>query len=235
MLSEDNRRPSTDIDRQNDSSARAVRLGPGLFNLLFKDCKSERYRAGEHLFMQEDMPDRLYGVLSGTVEISIYSSSGKKLVANMELSQSLIGEIGVLDGQPRTATATCLTDCELVSVSRNQLFDRIEKNPPLARAIIELLCARLRWVSGELGDHALLKIEARLAKRLNFLSGHMGDSGGWILISQTELAEFLGATRESVNKILNDWRGRSLIEMKRGGIRVKDRQALQDIADFEDG
>ncbi|RJG41069.1 Crp/Fnr family transcriptional regulator [Mesorhizobium sp. DCY119] len=235
MLSEDNRRPNAEVDRHNDSAARAVRLGPGLFNLLFKDCKSERYRAGEHLFLQEDMPERLYGVLSGTVEISIYSSSGKKLVANMELSQSLVGEIGVLDGLPRTATATCLTDCELVSVSRNQLFDRIEKNPPLARAIIELLCARLRWVSGELGDHALLKIEARLAKRLNFLSGHMGDSGGWISISQTELAEFLGATRESVNKILNDWRGRSLIEMKRGGIRVKDRQALQDIADFEDG
>jgi CRP/FNR family cyclic AMP-dependent transcriptional regulator len=234
MLSEDNRRPKADIDRYNDQSPRVARLAPELFGMLFKDCKAERYQAGEHLFLQEDLPDRLYGVVTGTIEISIYSASGRKLVANIELSQSLIGEIGVLDGLPRTATATCLSDCELVSISRNQLFDRIEKTPSLARAMIELLCARLRWVSGELGDHALLKIEARLAKRLNFLSGHMGDAGGWILISQTELAEFLGATRESVNKILNDWRSRSLIEMKRGGIRVAQKQALQDIADFED-
>jgi CRP/FNR family cyclic AMP-dependent transcriptional regulator len=211
-----------------------ARLGPELFGLLFSGCKIERYEAGQHLFVQEDPSDRVHGVISGAIEISIYSLGGRKLVANIELAQSLIGEIGALDGRPRTATAICLTDCELVSVSRAQLFDRIEKNPTLARAMIELLCARLRWVSSELGDHALLRIEARLAKRLIFLSGFMADSEGWIPISQSELAEFLGATRESINKALNDWRGRSLIAIKRGRIRVEHADALRDIADYEE-
>ncbi|WP_246666175.1 Crp/Fnr family transcriptional regulator [Aquamicrobium sp. LC103] len=223
-----------DADTSAEVDSRVARLSPQLFSLLFQGCGTERYAEGQHLFMQEDLPDRLYGVVSGTVEISIYSPGGRKLVANIELVQSLVGEIGALDGQPRTATATCLSDCEVVSISRGQLFDRIEKNPPLARAMIELLCARLRWVSAELGDHALLKIEARLAKRLILLSGLLADKEGWIPISQSDLAEFLGATRESVNKTLNHWRSRSLIAIKRGGIRVSDRQALQDIADFED-
>ncbi len=210
--------------------ARFAKLGPELFDFLFAGCKVERHTAGQDLFVQDDIADRVYGVLSGTIEISIYSPDGRKLVANMELGQRLIGEIGALDGGLRTATASCLTDCELVSVSRNRLFERIEANPQLARAMIELLCARLRWVSAELGDQAFLGIEARLAKRLNFLSGFMADEEGWVSISQSELAEFLGATRESVNKMLNDWRSRSLISIRRGGIKVRNPGALREMA-----
>jgi CRP/FNR family transcriptional regulator, cyclic AMP receptor protein len=213
---------------------RLARIGPHLFELLFSGCKTEHYAAGQHLFVQEDIADRIYGVIAGTVEISIYSPGGQKLVANIELAQSLIGEIAALDGGSRTATARCLSDCELVSLSRAQLFDRIEKHPPLARAMIELLCARLRWVSGELGDQAFLGIEARLAKRLIFLSGTMSDPSGWIPISQSELAEFLGATRESVNKILNDWRSRSIITIRRGGLHIESLGALRHAADVED-
>ena len=213
---------------------RLARIDPRHFDLLFAGCKVERYAAGQHLFVQEDTSDRIYGVMSGTVEISIYSPGGQKLVANIELSRSLIGEIGALDGRPRTATAICLTACELVSISRTQLFDRIEKTPLLARAMIELLCARLRWVSGELGDQAFFGIEARLAKRLVFLSGVMADTAGWIPISQSELGEFLGATRESVNKTLNDWRSRQMIAIKRGGLRITNAAALNHIAQSQD-
>jgi CRP/FNR family transcriptional regulator, cyclic AMP receptor protein len=211
-----------------------ARIDPSQFDLLFSGCKLERYAAGQHLFLQEDAADRIFGVMSGTVEISIYSPDGQKLVANIELSRSLVGEIGALDGRPRTATAICLTACELVSLSRTHLFDRIEKNPSLARAMIELLCARLRWVSGELGDQAFFGIEARLAKRLVFLEGVMADGAGWISISQSELGEFLGVTRESINKTLNDWRNRRVIAIRRGGLRISDAGALRRIAESQD-
>jgi CRP-like cAMP-binding protein len=213
---------------------RLARIDPRQFDLLFSGCKLERYAAGQHLFVQEDAAERIYGVMSGTVEISIYSPGGQKLVANVELSRSLVGEIGALDGHPRTATAICLTACELVSLSRAQLFDRIERNPPLARTMIEFLCARLRWVSGELGDQAFFGIEERLAKRLIFLSGVMADGAGWIPISQSELGEFLGATRESINKTLSDWRNRQIIALKRGGLRIANAGALRQIADSQD-
>ncbi|MCC2688915.1 MAG: transcriptional regulator, Crp/Fnr family [Rhizobiaceae bacterium] len=211
-----------------------ARIAPPLFDLLFSGCRAEHYDAGQHIFLQEDPSDRLYGMIAGAVEISLYAADGRKLVANIELSPSLVGEIGALDGRPRTATAICLAASRLVSVSRVQLYDRIERHPPLARAMIELVCARLRWVSAELEDQAFLGVQARLAKRLIFLSGLMADSAGWISMSQSELAEFLGATRESVNKTLNDWRSRKLIDLHRGGLHVLDAGALRQIAAQDD-
>lgn len=217
-----------------ETPQRRAQLGSEVFDLLFAGCQTESYRAGHHLFMQEDVADRVYGVVRGTVEIAIFSLGGRKLVANFETPKSMIGEIAVLDGGERTATATCLTDCELVSLSRTRVFERIEQNPKLAVALIELLCARLRWVSGELGDQALLKIETRLAKRILFLSGLIGDAQGWVGISQSELAEFLGATRESVNKTLTDWRRDGVIDLKRGGLRLVNPRRLRDLAESED-
>jgi CRP-like cAMP-binding protein len=213
-----------------DSPPPHARLDRAVFDALFSGCPHEHMPAGRHIFLQEDPADRLYGIVSGRVEIAIFSLSGRKLVANLETPGSLVGEIAVLDGGRRTATATCLTDCTLVSLSRARLFERIETSPAVARAMIGLLCARLRWVSGELGDQALLKIEARLAKRILFLSRLIADTAGWIAISQAELSEFLGATRESVNKTLNDWRAQGLIEVRRGGIRARNPGKLSEIA-----
>ena len=212
-----------------------ARIAPTLFSLLFADCRIERFQAGHHLFMQDDASDRIYGVVSGRIEISLFSAEGQKLVANIEQGQSLVGEIGAFDGGKRTATATCIGPCELYSLNRRQLFERIERHPELARAMIELLCARLRWVSDEFGDQAFLDVEARLAKRLLFLSTRLADEEGWVAISQAELADFLGVTRESVNRVLNDWRGRDWIALKRGALRLLRAPALQRIAAAEDG
>ena len=100
--------------------------------------------------------------------------------------------------------------------------------------MIEILCLRLRWLNAERNDLALLKIEARLAKRLLLLGERLADKAGWIGISQSELAAFLGATRESVNKILNTWRTQELIGIKRGAIRLLSKHGLQQIAVLED-
>jgi CRP-like cAMP-binding protein len=220
--------------QDSKASKEAASLCPAHFELLFGGCKPEGRKAGEYLFMHEDPADRVYGVLSGTVEISTYSMSGRKLVANIELSRSLIGEIGALDGGPRTASAVCLTDCELVSLSRAQLMRKLAENASLALAMIELLCLRLRWITNERNDLALLKVEARLAKRLLLLGERLADDAGWIRISQSELAAFLGATRESVNKMLNTWRNREFIDIKRGAIRLVSRHSLQEIVNLED-
>jgi CRP-like cAMP-binding protein len=220
--------------QDSKASKEAASLCPAHFELLFGGCKPEGRKAGEYLFMHEDPADRVYGVLSGTVEISTYSMSGRKLVANIELSRSLIGEIGALDGGPRTASAVCLTDCELVSLSRTQLMRKLAENASLALAMIELLCLRLRWINNERNDLALLKVEARLAKRLLLLGERLADDAGWIRISQSELAAFLGATRESVNKMLNTWRNREFIDIKRGAIRLVSRHSLQEIVNLED-
>ena len=98
-----------------------------LLDRMFGDAKPEKYAAGRLLFLQDDPSDRIYGLLGGSVEISIYSTGGDKLVANLQFPPSLIGEIGVLDGGRRTATAICRSDCSIVSLTRKQVLDRIEQ------------------------------------------------------------------------------------------------------------
>jgi CRP-like cAMP-binding protein len=80
-----------------------------------------------------------------------------------------------------------------------------------------------------LGDHAFLDVEARLAKRLLLLDKLLAAPSGWIAISQSEVAEFLGSTRESVNKLLTSWRSRNLIEVKRGHIKLVSRPRLRQL------
>lgn len=204
-----------------------------LFELLFDNCVADRVPAGRHLFLQEDRSDRIFGLVDSSVEISIYSIDGQKLVANMQTPPNIIGEIGALDGGLRTATAICRTDCMIVSLDRTQLLRRIEESPLLARSMLRLICRRVRWVSESLGDQAFLNVEARLAKRLLLLDRLLADEAGWIAISQSEIAEFLGATRESVNKLINAWRSRSLIDIKRGRIKVANARSLRQMATDE--
>lgn len=197
----------------------SIRLPDIHFSRLFEGCKIERHAAGTNLFMQEDPSDRLYAIVSGRVEISIYLRSGRKLVANIETEHNLIGEIGMLDGGPRSATATCITDCELMSISRGRFLSRLTEFPDIAMFLIDLLCRRIRRLSGELGDQATLNMEARLAKRILFLNNILAGTDGWITISQADLAEYLGATRESVNKIIKEWQRERIVESRRGAVR----------------
>ena len=217
---------------QNQVTGR-LSLAPHLFEAIFQGCSVERVSANQTLFLQDDPSDRLIGIVSGMVEISLYSASGRKIVANIEVAGSLVGEIGALDGQPRTATATTIGECEIVSVSRQTLLERMDREPALASALIMALCARVRWISAEFGDRAMLSIEQRLAKRLLLLQQLLADGDGWIRIAQTDLAEFLGTSRESVNRLLKDWTTGGLIATRRAMIKVVDTQALSAVV--EDG
>lgn len=201
------------------------------FRELFAGCHPERHTAGQALFIQGDPGDRVFGVLSGKLEISLLASDGRKLVANIETAESLVGEIAALDGGPRSASVTCLSDCSVVSLSRTQMLDRLDRSPALSHAIIAHLCGRLRWMSDEVGDQALLSLDRRLAKRVLLLAGIIAEPTGWIIVSQQEIAEFLGATRESVNKSLSDWRAAGLVEVGRGKLRVVAPDGLRRIAE----
>ncbi len=214
---------------QETNSLLPTRLPDSVQKPLFAGCAPEIHRAGSDLFLQDDPAERLYMVLKGSVEISIYARTGRKLVANIQHG-GLIGEIATLDGGKRTATATCISDCEVVSISRRQMMDRMRDHPDIALTMIDLLCKRIRRISDELGDQALLNIEARLAKRLLGLTMTMAGPDGWIRISQADLAELLGATRESVNKTLREWQREGYVESRRGAVAVRVPDALTRLA-----
>lgn len=199
---------------------------------LIESCASKMpLKAGQTLFFQQDPGDALYIVQSGSVEVSVVASSGKKLSLNLMRAGDVLGEIAALDGGPRTATATVVADSTFLRIRRSDLIDLMTKDPGLALDLIGTLCARLRWVSQQVEDLALLSTEGRLASRLIVLHHKFTDGSGDLQISQSDLADYLGVTRESTNKVLQNWRTRGVIDVSRGSISIRDHAALAEIAE----
>lgn len=186
--------------------------------------------AGQTLFLQGDDGDALYFVDEGAVEISVLSPAGRKLSLNVMRAGDVFGEIALLDASNRTATAATIQPTKLRRVQRRDLFDLMNKRTELAFEFIHLLCSRLRWVHELLEDRTFLPLPVRLAKRLLILMDQVGKDDGAIRISQADLADFLGATREGVAKVLASWRQRAWIELARSTVRIADRKALEGVA-----
>jgi CRP/FNR family cyclic AMP-dependent transcriptional regulator len=190
------------------------------------------YNQGAIVFSQGDPGDALYGVITGKIRISASSPDGREMFLNIMEPGDTFGEIALLDGRHRTATASATAPSELIIITRDHFLDLLEREPKLISHVIQLLCQRIRWTSGLAEDSALLSVPARLARRLlslGKLHGHKTPNGVELTISQEEVARFLGLSRQAVNQYLQDWKGRGWLTLGRGKIVIVDEHALRDV------
>ena len=199
-------------------------LEPHVIQALAGLCSTRMLEAGQTLFQKGDPGDALYGVRRGQVGIEIGTRAGSRVTLNTLGAGDLFGEIALLDGHERTADAVASEPTELFALRREQVLAYIEREPQVALKFIELLCKRLRYVSGQMEEAVTLKLAARLARRLVVLAE---DFGSEVEMSQEQLAAYVGAARESVNRQLKLWQRRGTIELKRGCIIIKDLEALE--------
>jgi len=197
---------------------------------------SRRLARDEVLFSKGDDGDALYGVLDGAIRISTVGSGNREIILNILEPGEIFGEIALLDGLPRTADAVAMSDAAVMLIRRRDFTPLLERQPKLAIRLIELLCERVRWISGLVEDAAFLPLPARLAKRVLALATIYGshEADGELIaltVSQSDLARFIGGSRESVNKLLQDWRRRKWIDVRSRRIIVRDRSALQRAAE----
>ena len=202
---------------------------PALHAVIDKVAMRRRVEAGSVLFRKDDEADTFYLIDEGEIEISVTSPDGRKLSLEILTAPQLFGEIGLFAGR-RTADATALTVAVLRSVRRSHLLASIRTDPDLALVLIDLLCARLRIVSDKLEERAFQPLPVRLARRLLHLLDTFTGPDGTIRLSQAELADFVGTTREAVAKTVGQWRKHGWLDLSRGAIHVRDRAALQAIA-----
>ena len=205
-------------------------LAPATLERMAALATQRGYRRGEIVFNAGDAGDALFGVVSGRIRISTGTAEGREIFLNIMEPGDTFGEIALLDGGTRTATATAIEAAELVSIRREPFFELLEREPKAALELLRLCGERLRWTSGLLEDAAFLDAPARLAKRLLSLGElHGEDSAGGrtVRISQEELANFLGASRQSVNEQLQDWKTRGWVALGRGTVTVRDAAALR--------
>ncbi len=199
-------------------------LGTEVVEAIATLCVTRSLRTEEVLFMKGDPGDALYAVRRGQIRIATGTDAGRRLTLNLLGSGDVFGEVALLDGRPRTADAIATEPSELFMVRRRDFVDLIAHRPAVAVRIIELLCDRIRWMSDRMEELVLMPLPARLARRLLALGD---DYGAEIQVSQEELAVFIGSTRESVNRQLQEWKRRGLIEIGRGRIRLINRQGLK--------
>ena len=174
--------------------------------------------------------------LRGRAKVTAQGADGADTAINVMGPGEVFGEIGILDGQPRSATVTTLEECEMAVVDECAFHGLLAASPPVAVKLLAVLAGRIRELTLRVEDRAFLDVPARLAKQLLWLAGNHGtESGGRVRIelklSQRELGDFISATRESVNKNLRDWSRSGFIKHERDYLEILDLDALRAIAE----
>lgn len=190
------------------------------------------YSSGAIVFSQADPGDALYGVITGKIRISASSPDGSEIFLNIMEPGDTFGEIALLDGHPRTATASATAPAELIIIMREHFLHFLQHEPKLVSHLLQLLCQRIRWTSGLAEESALLGVPARLARRLlslGELHGRETPNGIQLTISQEEVARFLGLSRQVVNQYLQYWKASRWVSLGRGKITIVAAHALRDI------
>jgi CRP/FNR family transcriptional regulator, cyclic AMP receptor protein len=206
-------------------------LPPHALARLAKLALRRDYAKGTIVFSQGDEPDALYGVIAGRVRISASGRSGQEVFLSLMEPGDTFGEIAIMDGLPRTASATTVELTTLLVIRREDFLELLNNEPVVLHHVLRLLCQRLRWTSELVEESAFLDGPARVAKRLMTLAALHGrrDANDRIefQISQEELAHFLGISRQIVNQHLREWQRERLVELGRGRITILDAEALR--------
>jgi CRP/FNR family transcriptional regulator, cyclic AMP receptor protein len=222
-------RPAAGGERAISDFLRGLPLFAGVSqDTLLALCAASRQHfvtKGTVLFTQSDRADSFYIVQSGKISIVLASADGRELVINEMRPGDCFGELGLLTGQARSASAVARIDSRVIVVPRLAFQAIIDSDPQLMRCLLDITARRLSTSSERESALAFMDAEARLARVLLHLDDQESEKG-YITISQEELAQQAGLTRQTVASALGRWRRRGWIITGRGRIMVLDHGQL---------
>jgi CRP/FNR family cyclic AMP-dependent transcriptional regulator len=209
-----------------------------LFTTLFKHATNVRIRADKPLFLAGDVGDGCYRVEDGLLKVTIVSRSGGERILAFVGPGAIVGELSVIDRLPRSASVIAVRNAALSFLSRANFEDFAKKHPEVYESLVALLAARLRETDVTIAAGTFLPLSGRVACVLLELAHEFGkDAGSGRLviqqkIGQTDLAAMAGISRESVNRILSDWKRRKLISRQSGYYWIENKAKLQNEAEI---
>jgi CRP/FNR family transcriptional regulator, cyclic AMP receptor protein len=196
---------------------------------LIGQARPRSFGVGETVCRIGDPGGSMMAVLTGTVRISMPTVKGKEVILGDLHPGELFGEIAMLDGKPRSANAIALTKCELLVLERRNVLPFLEKHPAACLQLMELLCARIRRSDERMADLAFFELPTRLVKLFLSYGSEKAGKETRLSLSQTELAEMVGATRENVNRCLRGWHRRGLVKLQDGWTVIPDPEKLRSL------
>lgn len=210
-------------------------LSPEELSALAALLHRRRFGKGEVIFHEGDVGTALYIIEEGEVRIVLRSPEGKEVVLVLLGRGDIFGELALLDGEPRSADAVAKEPSQLMVLRREDFLNFLDAKPKVAGVLLAALSRRLRRNAQILHDAAFLDVHARLARVLLDLGQTHGQPGpeGIVIsprLTQTELANLVGVTRESVNKWLRFYERRGIVRRRGGRLVIVEPQRLrQDI------
>jgi len=208
------------------------KLDPQHIDRLSSCIVTKPFTRNVTIFAKGDPGSSMFAIASGTVKITTPTPNGREAVFTLLGKGQIFGEIALLDGRPRTADAIAMTDCELFVIERRDFLPMLRENFQIPLKLIELLCARLRRTTDQAEGLMFLSLSNRLARALLRLSANGSNiTDGKVLITQLDLANTIGMSRESTNRQLREWEKKGWVRLERGGIRLTAIDALQLIAE----
>jgi CRP-like cAMP-binding protein len=188
-----------------------------------------KFNRGEYIFRRGDPGTSLFGVVSGSVRMSTSSVGGKRAVLNLISTGQTFGEIALLDRRERTTDAIAHVGCEVWRIERRDLLALLQSQPALAMKFIELLCARLRWTTEHLEQLIQESLSARLAHMIVRLAERNPRRDGMLVleITQQNLGDMIGISRESTNKLMSHWAERHWIRVQHRHVVILNPGALK--------
>ena len=206
-------------------------VAPEAREALASALQHSDYTRGETVFTEGEQGDTLFIVLTGKVKVGRRAADGRENMLSVMGPSDMFGELSLFDPGPRTATATVLTDARLASLAHAALRPWLNDRPEIAEQLLRVLARRLRRTNDALADLIFTDVPGRVAKALLELAERFGTQEGEGVrvhhdLTQEELAQLVGASRETVNKALADFASRGWMRVDSRAVTILDADRL---------
>ena len=199
---------------------------------LMESMTASRLERGDILFREGDRGDRLYVIGEGKIKLGLTSNDGRENLLAILGPGEMFGELSLFDPGARTATATAVAETQLIALGHEDLDSFLSGRPAVATTMLAALARRLRRTNETLSDLVFTDVPGRVAKALLDLSNRFGRSSENGIrvahdLTQEELAQLVGASRETVNKALADFATRGWIKLEARAVVLIDVERIQ--------
>lgn len=206
-------------------------VDPEAVQALLTELETVRFPRGTTIFNEGEPGDRLYIIIDGKVKLARHSSDGRENLLTIMGPSDMFGELSIFDPGPRTSSAVCVTEVTAASMNSDLLHQWIDDHPDISAQLLRMLARRLRRTNNSLADLIFTDVPGRVAKALLQLANRFGTQEGANLrvthdLTQEEIAQLVGASRETVNKALATFAHRGWIRLEGKSVLIVDTESL---------
>ncbi|HET6751363.1 MAG TPA: Crp/Fnr family transcriptional regulator [Actinomycetes bacterium] len=186
---------------------------------------------GQCVFTQDEPGDRMYVLAEGAVKLFVSSRNGGIVELVRHRPPATFGEVALLDGGPRSASAEAIERSTMLVVTRAELLRLLRAEDQVAEGLLRTLGMIVRRTTRQVSDLAFLDLQGRVARQLLVLAGSGGGPGGTRPVTQAELASMVSGARQTVNQALRSLETRGYIRAGGRGFEILDRERLEHLAE----